>query len=322
MKKQTFMTVMFSIIILTIQSVYGQTKQLSQEVREDFCVNAYFNYKYGNDAFKAWMITSARNIGLNSIVDIEIAIENICKNKKLQDEFFQNVLRVGGGRGFVFQQFQSIGMSAVNAKKLTDYLIDKEINNTQIVTQQNRTNNNEVKANQRPVKANEITEYPNEIYNPQPLSDNPSLDTMKWNVQGIEELFFSDDSIKFPMTITKIQKALKVEPVIEEDDYFGYKSFHWTLTNGVVLTAMNAQETNIGWLTGWLIIEGKNGKTVSGLPFDLVINQSTIKDVEKQLSKIKTQKIGNYIEFRKGEQDYRFEFNEDKTLGKVRISHN
>ena len=77
------------------------------------------------------MITSARNTGFNSIVEIEI--ENICNDKKLQDEFFQNVLRIGGGRDFIFSQFQSIGMSDVNAKILTNYLIEKENNKTQIV---------------------------------------------------------------------------------------------------------------------------------------------------------------------------------------------
>jgi len=79
------------------------------------------------------MITSARNIRFNSIVEIEIEIENICNDKKLQDEFFQNVLRIGGGRDFIFSQFQSIGMSDVNAKILTNYLIEKESNKTQIV---------------------------------------------------------------------------------------------------------------------------------------------------------------------------------------------
>lgn len=70
---------------------YAQQKPLPQKVRTDFCRNAYINYKYGSDAFKSWMIQSARNIGLNSLVDIQTTIENVCSNEELQDEFFKNI---------------------------------------------------------------------------------------------------------------------------------------------------------------------------------------------------------------------------------------
>jgi hypothetical protein len=130
MKKYIFMTKVFLVatLLILVQSVYGQNKQLPQAVRKDFCKTASYNYKYGTDAFKVWMMTSARNIGYNSLIDIEIAIENICENKKLQDAFFQNVLNIGGGRDFVFMQFHSIGMSATNANILTNYLLDNRNN--------------------------------------------------------------------------------------------------------------------------------------------------------------------------------------------------
>jgi hypothetical protein len=317
MKKTIFKTATFVVLTLTIQSVFGQTKQLPQEVRTDFCKNAYYNYKYGTDAFKVWMTTSARNIGFNSIVDIEIAIENICNNKKLQDEFFLNILRIGGSRDFIFLQFQSIGMTAVNAKTLTDYLVEKENDQTQVVTQENPTNNQEVQHKANSITYNEITGYPNEIYNPHPLRDNPSLGIIKWNVQGIEKLLSTDGSIKLPMTIRKIKTALKVKPVVESGDeiFPELSDYIFTLANGVILTVKNVE----GGKSSWLIIEGKNGKIINGLPFGLIINQSTIKDVEKQLKNIKTQKLGNSIEFRKGEWSYKFEFNKNKTLGNVQI---
>lgn len=322
MKRQNFTLLMFLAIILTVQSAYGQFKQLPQKIREDFCTNAYFNYKYGSDAFKAYMTISARNIGLNSIIDIEIAVEKICENSKLQDEFFQNVLRIGGGRDFIFQQFHSIGMTAVNAKTLTDYLIDNENSRQQTYSQNEIAKTKKTDVNQKVVKNNEITGYPIEIYNPQPLSDNPTLDILKWNVQEIDDLLSLDKSFELPITIAKIQTVLKVEPNIEEDEYFDDKIFSWTLPSGIILTAMNAQETDIGWLTGWLIIEAEDGKIVKGLPYDLIINESSLKSVETKLSNIKTQKLGNHIEFRKGNQEYRFEFNENKTLEKVHISLN
>jgi hypothetical protein len=102
MKKQIISIIvilLFQCISLPIQ---GQVKQLPLKVRADFCKNANFNYKYGNDSFKTFMTMSARNIGLNSIIEIEIAIEKICDNFKLQDEFFKYVLQINGGRDFIF----------------------------------------------------------------------------------------------------------------------------------------------------------------------------------------------------------------------------
>ncbi|MBS1572184.1 MAG: hypothetical protein JST62_07320 [Bacteroidetes bacterium] len=113
------------LLILLCHLAYAQNGQLPHKVRTDFCRNAYINYKYGSDAFKAWMIQSARNIGLTSLVEIQTAIENICNNKELQDDFFKTAYRIGGSRDFIFSQFLSIDMTAENAKILTDYLIAK-----------------------------------------------------------------------------------------------------------------------------------------------------------------------------------------------------
>lgn len=118
------MRLLFTLLVtFQLHLVFSQNEQLPQKVRTDFCKNAYINYKYGSDAFKAWMMQSARNIGLNSLVDIQTAIEKICTNKELQDEFFKTVYRIGGNRDFIFSQFINIDMTAENAKILTDYLI-------------------------------------------------------------------------------------------------------------------------------------------------------------------------------------------------------
>lgn len=113
------------LVTLQFHFAYSQNGQLPQKVRTDFCKNAYINFKYGSDAFKARMIQSARNIGLNSIIDVRTAIENICNNKDLQDEFFKVIYQIGGGRDFIFSQFIGMNMTAENAKTLTDYLIKK-----------------------------------------------------------------------------------------------------------------------------------------------------------------------------------------------------
>lgn len=113
--------VLFFVIATNL--CFGQ--ELPKQVRTDFCNQAVLNYKYGTDAFKVWMMQSARSIGLNNIADIETAIENIYIHKDLQEEFFKNTLRIGGSSDFIFMQFHSIGMTAKNAKILSDYVIDK-----------------------------------------------------------------------------------------------------------------------------------------------------------------------------------------------------
>lgn len=104
---------------------FTQNQELPQQVRNEFCKTAILNYQYGTDAFKAWMLQSARSIGLNNIADIDIAIENISKHKDLQEEFFKSVFRIGGSSDFIYMQFIGIGMTEKNAKILCDYVIDK-----------------------------------------------------------------------------------------------------------------------------------------------------------------------------------------------------
>lgn len=106
--------------------VFSQTPKLQPKVRAEFCQVALLNYQYGSDFFKYAMITCARKLGINNIPDIEIAIENISKNVKLQEEFFKyTVTYIGGSNDYVFMQFHSLGMSAENAKTLAKYSIDK-----------------------------------------------------------------------------------------------------------------------------------------------------------------------------------------------------
>jgi hypothetical protein len=82
------MKIAFTVfVVLQFHFTIAQSVPLPQNVREDFCRNAQINFKYGSDAFKAWIIHSGRQIGYNSIIQIENAVKNICANKPLQDEF-------------------------------------------------------------------------------------------------------------------------------------------------------------------------------------------------------------------------------------------
>ncbi|WP_313578221.1 hypothetical protein [Chishuiella sp.] len=113
------------ILLLIIFSFKCYSQTISKQIRNDFCKNALFQYKYGNDTFKAVMNMAVRNIGANTLEELVGSAENICYNTKLQNEFFKIVYSFGGNRDMIFMQFHSIGMKAENASKLTDYLEEK-----------------------------------------------------------------------------------------------------------------------------------------------------------------------------------------------------
>ncbi len=118
MKTKTFLT--FSLILI---SVLGYSQNLSTEVRKDFCKNAIIEYYYGKDAFRGLMNISAKRIGLNTPLKIENAVQNLCSNVELQNEFFKNLNEVS--RGLDREQYISIGMKPQNVKILYDYVMLK-----------------------------------------------------------------------------------------------------------------------------------------------------------------------------------------------------
>jgi hypothetical protein len=111
------------LLLLTLQlSTLGNSQTLSNSVRQDFCKNAVLNYEYGTNMFRAWMIQSARSLGIIDPYEINKAVQNIAKNQKLQEEFFKNINRLGGDKSFRIQQFVSIGMTFQNSIILVDYI--------------------------------------------------------------------------------------------------------------------------------------------------------------------------------------------------------
>lgn len=119
MKQKTILL----LTVLTAFNMFLNSQTLSKEVRNDFCINAIANYYYGTDAFRGLMNISAKRIGLNTPLKIENAIQNLCSNIELQNEFFKNLHEIS--RGLDKEQYISIGMKPQNAKLLNDYIMLK-----------------------------------------------------------------------------------------------------------------------------------------------------------------------------------------------------
>ncbi|SDM33348.1 hypothetical protein [Chryseobacterium taihuense] len=109
------------LMIFNIFIVNGQT--LSKEVRNDFCINAKYNYFYGTNSFFGLMNLTLKRIGISDPSKMDEAVKNICNNESLQNSFFESVHNVS--RGLDKQQYLSMGMKYSNVEKLTDYIISK-----------------------------------------------------------------------------------------------------------------------------------------------------------------------------------------------------
>lgn len=119
MKKPYFL---YFVFVCVLGNINVKSQQLSNAVRNDFCRNAIFNFYYGSNNFRSWMVLSGRNLGINTPQQITNSVRNICKNIPLQEEFFKNINKLGGSRDFKEQQYICIGMKPINAKILNDYV--------------------------------------------------------------------------------------------------------------------------------------------------------------------------------------------------------
>lgn len=124
-EKSTAKYLLIIIFSLVVNTTFSQNQPLSNAINVDFCKNAVLNFKHGNDAFKSWMIQSARSIGLNDIEEINRGVENIIDNDKLRDAFLLHIVMIGGSKDFIANQFYSIGMKLENAKIIAEYAIFK-----------------------------------------------------------------------------------------------------------------------------------------------------------------------------------------------------
>lgn len=132
-----------TLFVLFIFTGLCQAQKLSTEVRKDFCQNALLNYWYGSDTFRYVMVQAVRSTGTVDYQQIEIKIENICNDTSLQEEVFRLINSIGGTDDYKFAQFHSLGMTASNAKTLTDYVLSK-YNSTLINQNKDETNKGQV----------------------------------------------------------------------------------------------------------------------------------------------------------------------------------
>jgi hypothetical protein len=127
MKTKLILLVMY----ILSNTILVRSQTLGREVRNDFCVNAKYNYFYGTNSFFGLMNLTLKRIGISDPYKMDEAVRNICSNESLQNSFFENVYNVS--KGLDKQQYLSMGMKYNNVEKLIDYMAlknpQKEQNN-------------------------------------------------------------------------------------------------------------------------------------------------------------------------------------------------
>lgn len=105
--------------------VYSQ-KTLPKSVSDDFAYSVFENYKYGNGNIKIILMTKLRQQGY-SMMNVDVLMETINKNVKNRNKVIEAIHSViGNSEEFMYANLSSIGMSATNAKYMTQYILNED----------------------------------------------------------------------------------------------------------------------------------------------------------------------------------------------------
>lgn len=105
--------------------VYSQ-KALPKSVSDDFTYSVFENYKYGNGNIKMLLMTKLRKQGY-SLMNVDVLMETIDKNVKNRNKVIEAIHSViGNNEEFMYANLSSLGMSATNAKYMTEYILNED----------------------------------------------------------------------------------------------------------------------------------------------------------------------------------------------------
>lgn len=110
----------------SVKQPINNSKKLSLKTINDFSEVWYENHKYGKDIIKMISFNAWRSLGKSSIIDMEIAIEQLNTESNFREALYNQIIKMNGcNNEMLFAQLNSIGMSAITAKELSSYMIDK-----------------------------------------------------------------------------------------------------------------------------------------------------------------------------------------------------
>jgi hypothetical protein len=105
--------------------VYSQ-KAIPKSVSDDFTYSVFENYKYGNGNIKMLLMTKLRQQGY-SPMNVDVLMETIDKNVKNRNKVIEAIHSViGDNEEFMYANLSSLGMSATNAKYMTQYILNED----------------------------------------------------------------------------------------------------------------------------------------------------------------------------------------------------
>jgi hypothetical protein len=92
---------------------------------------------------------------------------------------------------------------------------------------------------------------------------------------GIKTLLSKGGVMPLPIPVKEINEALKVKPIVTNDETFG-DDYTWNLLSGLSFSGLMGEDKTCSTV----FLKADKGKVLSGLPYDLILNGSSLKDCE------------------------------------------
>lgn len=92
---------------------------------------------------------------------------------------------------------------------------------------------------------------------------------------GMKSLLSKDAVLALPVPVKKITEVLKVKPTLRNDEIYG-DEYTWKSPGGLLFTALVGEDKK----AHSVFLEAQKKQVLSGLPYDLILNGSTLKDCE------------------------------------------
>ena len=124
--KQLNMKKILSFLILFVNFFVYSQKALPKSVSDDFVYSVFDNYKYGNGNIRMLLISKLGQQGY-SPMNVDVLMETIDKNVKNKNKVIEAIHSVvGNSEEFMYANLSSLGMSATNAKYMTQYILNED----------------------------------------------------------------------------------------------------------------------------------------------------------------------------------------------------
>jgi hypothetical protein len=144
---------------------------------------------------------------------------------------------------------------------------------------------------------------------------------------GIKALLSASGELILPVSVKQVTQQLKIKPAIVSEETMG-DDYTWTTPNGLSIGTMPDADNKCQDL----YMSAEHGEVLSGLPYGLVLNGSTLKDCETRFKSSivekaqlysmdhPNEKSGCVLKLKQGKYYMHLTFNQQNRLEEIHIA--